>query len=438
MLDKTQAQQTNKSLDLYQKQEYKKSAKLALEILKKNPNNETMLMNMGNILFVEKKYQEALLYYQRAEQINPNSYGLKINIGNVFLEQGQYEQALKYAKSALPLASHPFAALNLMGSALLGEEKYQEAILYFEQALKINNQDAWVYNYLSQCYQHTGQILQALKSGWQAIEKSGGEENHHINFGYMLYEMSLGNNVDEIHSFAKIWLEKYGKNKIVEHMGKSILSKGDIKKASPEYVKNIFDIFASDFEQVLQDLEYKTPELIGEFLQEIYQHQKKKLKILDAGCGTGLCGKYLYPYAKIWSLDGVDLSKKMLAKAKEKKLYHRLICDDLVLYCQKKKQQYDLIVSADVFTYFGELDSLFYALSQALKKQGRIIFSFTANQENSSAYLLHPSGRFKHQLSYVENMLKKYGFEIEKEKYCFLRKEGQEDVKGHIISALIT
>ncbi len=438
MLKQSEASQTNLSLDLYQKQEYQKSKKITQQILQKNPQNETMLINMGNILFIEKKYDEALVYYQQAETIKPELLSVKINIANVFLEQGKYADAIIYAKDVLQKDDTNFTALNIIGSALLGEEKYQDAIPYLEHALSINTQDAWIYNYLSQCYQHEQKFSQALEHGWQAIEKSFGDENQHINFGYMLYEIGLEKNTSEIKTYVSKWLEKYGENKIVEHMGKSLLSGGDVKRASAEYVKNIFDIFASDFEKVLQDLEYKTPELIGKFLEEIYQKEKSKLKILDAGCGTGLCGKYLHPYARFWSLDGVDLSEKMLAKAKEKNFYHHLFCEDLISFCQKQNHKYDLIVSADVFTYFGDLDSLFLALSQALKKQGRLIFSITANQENDAPYLLHPSGRFKHGLSYVEGLLKKVGFAVEKEEFCFLRKEGQEDVKGYLISAVRT
>ena len=44
--------------------------------------------------------------------------------------------------------------------------------------------------------------------------------------------------------------------------------------------------------------------------------------ILDAGCGTGLCGPLVAPHAQ--RLTGVDLSAGMLAQASEKGVYDEL------------------------------------------------------------------------------------------------------------------
>ncbi|NIR58985.1 MAG: methyltransferase domain-containing protein, partial [Gammaproteobacteria bacterium] len=50
--------------------------------------------------------------------------------------------------------------------------------------------------------------------------------------------------------------------------------------------------------------------------------------ILDAGCGTGLCGPLLAPHAR--TLVGVDLSGGMIAKAEELAVYDELEVAELV------------------------------------------------------------------------------------------------------------
>ena len=62
-------------------------------------------------------------------------------------------------------------------------------------------------------------------------------------------------------------------------------------------------------------------------VSEIYgDTDKKNLKLLDLGCGTGLVGKILKEKHGFVNLVGLDVSQNMLEKAKEKGIYKKLIC----------------------------------------------------------------------------------------------------------------
>ena len=52
--------------------------------------------------------------------------------------------------------------------------------------------------------------------------------------------------------------------------------------------------------------------------------------MLDAGCGTGLCGPLIAPYAR--RLVGVDLSERMLAQARARDVYDELVKGELTAY----------------------------------------------------------------------------------------------------------
>ena len=78
-----------------------------------------------------------------------------------------------------------------------------------------------------------------------------------------------------------------------------------------------------------------------------------RLDVLDAGCGTGLCGALVAPFAR--RLTGVDLSDGMLAHAKDKNVYHALVKAELTEYLRANREAFDLIVSADTLVYFGDL-----------------------------------------------------------------------------------
>ena len=60
-------------------------------------------------------------------------------------------------------------------------------------------------------------------------------------------------------------------------------------RASDAYIQKVFDSFATSFEAKLAMLHYQAPMLIAAALADSGV-VKAKVEILDAGCGTGLCG----------------------------------------------------------------------------------------------------------------------------------------------------
>lgn len=69
--------------------------------------------------------------------------------------------------------------------------------------------------------------------------KSGGDEAHHINFGYLLYEASLEKADSLCGGYARKWLEKYPENPVVRHMGKALSDGRSAPVAPPGYVRDI-------------------------------------------------------------------------------------------------------------------------------------------------------------------------------------------------------
>ena len=78
---------------------------------------------------------------------------------------------------------------------------------------------------------------------------------------------------------------------------------------------------------------------------------------LDLGCGTGLCGPLVKPMVD--HLDGVDLSHDMVARRSARGVYEQLVQGDVVEYLQTTQRRYELVLSADVFIYIGDLDPVF-------------------------------------------------------------------------------
>ena len=131
----------------------------------------------------------------------------------------------------------------------------------------------------------------------------------------------------------------------------------------------------------------------------------QRLDVLDAGCGTGLCGALVAPFAR--RLVGVDLSEGMLAHAKEKNVYHALMKAELTEYLRDNSEAFDLIVSADTLVYFGDLKGVVAAFAGALRPNGLLVFTLEHAVGDSAGvdYRLELHGRYSHARAYVEQLL---------------------------------
>lgn len=177
---------------------------------------------------------------------------------------------------------------------------------------------------------------------------------------------------------------------------------GPVPSGMPEgYVTALFDSFASGFDALLREtLHYRAPELVFAALTAALATERPgavRLDICDVGCGTGLLGPLLRPLAA--RLDGVDLSEKMLDKARERGCYDELVAAELHLALAARAGRYDVVSAADVFNYLGELAPALAAVAGALRPGGLVVFSVERSEEPE--YDLGASGRYRHAAAFV-------------------------------------
>jgi predicted TPR repeat methyltransferase len=215
--------------------------------------------------------------------------------------------------------------------------------------------------------------------------------------------------IEEATEVYRQWLQKEPDNPIAAHFYAACSGHNIPERASNSYIEKTFDGFSSDFDEHLtHNLSYKVPELIGEELATYYIPECN-LHTLDAGCGTGLSGAVLSPYAR--SLTGVDLSSGMLSAAEKLGIYDVLIKEEITEFLSSKLEEYDVIIMADTLIYFGSLKRIFSAVSQALRMRGLFIFSIENSHERAqiSDCRLNYNGRYSHTKSYIEYSLRRNG-----------------------------
>ena len=158
-------------------------------------------------------------------------------------------------------------------------------------------------------------------------------------------------------------------------------------------------------------------------------------QVLDAGCGTGLCGPLLRPYAR--RLEGVDLSQGMLDRALLRGTYDELRCVELVADLQRHSGRWDLLVSADTLCYFGRLEAFAAAAAASLRPDGLLVFTVEALDEAAPEpqFKLQMHGRYSHRRGYVVEALAGAGLDAFELQPVVLREEGKKPVHGWLVCA---
>lgn len=198
--------------------------------------------------------------------------------------------------------------------------------------------------------------------------------------------------------------------------------------APAAYVKGLFDQYAGTFEAHLVDkLAYRAPQQLRDALADCGRRQFARL--IDLGCGTGLCGEAFRARAEF--LTGVDLSPRMIARAREKHIYDRLLAQDIgVFLAQESAASADLLLAADVLCYVGDLGPLFQAARRVVQKNG--YFAFTV-QKGDKDIQVGDDMRYAHAEAYVRTAAQRQRFAIARMIAASIRRDAGRDVPGFLV-----
>jgi len=361
------------------------------------PDNPAAHLNRGNVLLSLARFDDAHAAYIRAAECGCNTVELNNNLGVLNRALGRTEEALEH----------------------------------YRRALLVDPDYADTHSNLAGLYSACGRIEDAVRHGCLALVS----QPYHpaarklVAMGYH----TLGR-LDEAAQIYREWLAEEPDNPLPRHYLAACTGVDVPARATDAYVQATFDGFAGSFDAKLAKLTYRAPELIAQAIGRRMDAPDQSLDVLDIGCGTGLCGPYLRPYAK--TLCGVDLSANMLAKAEARGLYDALVQAELTDFLAGKHDAYDLLASADTFCYFGDLHGVIAAAHGALRPGGLIAFTVEASPDTAATpFTLHPHGRYSHQREYVQRALASAGFTRIDMQAEPLRNESGRPVQGWLVSA---
>lgn len=369
-----------------------KEAEGGLErFLLRDPKSHSALDCLGLVRHYLGDSKKGIKLINKAIGLESNQKLYHLHLGLIYTDIEEWEKAFLAYMEALKIdPAHPQTLLNL-GSLCSKRESYPAALQFYHKALDQKPDYLEAHQYLSSIYLKLNQKELALK---------------HLN---------------EYVALAPT-------DESATHLLSSLRGE-EVATASSEYVSGVFDDYAEKFDtHLVEGLRYDAPAKLREAVGRVVGEEMPSWNIMDLGCGTGLVGVQFRDMAS--HLIGVDLSPKMLEKAKGKNVYEELHHLELTQVLQSRKGDLDLAVSADVLIYVGDLDKVFEECAKALRDGG--LFAFTTEAFSGEGYFLRQSGRFAHSVEYIRSLTDKYGFSVVIQEEIILRYESGKPLSGHI------
>ena len=141
------------------------------------------------------------------------------------------------------------------------------------------------------------------------------------------------------------WLEKM-KNKDNDYLARAYAL------STPGEARDLYDEWADSYDQHLDELDYAFPSNAANALITALGNDVDvaDLKVLDAGCGTGLVGAILASEHGAKHIHGMDISPGMLNIAQKTAAYEDLSEADLTKRIERDDGTYDAVICVGTLT----------------------------------------------------------------------------------------
>lgn len=439
--------------------------------LQRNPHHVPLFHNIGSCLLRLNRLPEALQALEQAQRLDPLHLQSWISSGMVLRQLKDYPRAIEAFERAMEIQIDASDAYYERGLCLQELDLDVDALLDFDDAIRFLKRTD---KPQSHCQFARGFSLQKLgrfddaRSAYQAAAfdvKTRSKAlfnlaileancHHyeaalsfledllfidtqsvraHLQKAHLLRQMRrLEEAADAIHEASRFGLEPEHAQFLLASLGRS----ASPNTAPADYVRTLFDHYAPHFDQHLKvNLEYRLPALLRACFQNYLAHSPARHRMLDLGCGTGLCGIELRDFGT--SLIGVDLSPEMLKRAANRAIYDDLVCDEILHFLASEEQAADLILLADVLVYMGDLQEFLDQCHRVLQLHGLLFFTVEVDTgpdaiNESHGYRLQTSQRYAHQESYLRDLAAKDAWEVLEMSPRVLRREGE-----HMLNSLL-
>lgn len=425
------------------------------------PDDAALWLDLGLTLHAAGGAADARPVFERALALDPapaRAWLALALVANQLSDKVRAEEAFKAALTRDPKLAEAAFGLGLL---CFEQRRHAEAVRYWRAAIAAGCRNALVYAGLGQALFFTGDFSGAASALAKQIASGPADRQLVERFAlarfleamiagdaeaaFVAYREAAGSDPEDPQDTARTAfhiLSAYGHRDTALRLGRSRLASlrddpiqrylldavaGEgLDRAPRDYLVAYFDRFAETFDkQLVEVLGYDAPEKLAQLVAE---SGKTLPRAVDLGCGTGLAGLHLRPGRT--RLVGIDLSPRMLDKAKDRQIYDSLVEDELVAFLEQTPEQFDLVFAADTIIYLGELAGFLSGAARVTPPGGLVAFNVETTWD--APFVLLPSGRFAHAVAALQANAAPW-FELRTNQPAVLRVEANAPVRGALI-----
>ena len=406
------------------------AAALYDRVLEDDPNEPNALHLMGLVQHQRGDTPAGAAFIRRAIALMPDFPEAHNNLGQLLRDCGDTAESAAAFAEAVRLQPDYVLAWRNLRDTLQAAGRAEDAIAAAETVARLQPESAAAQFELADLLLAGNHGEAAVAACRRAVERDADNFTAHMKLIRVLDRLGQ---VAAARDAVRQWRARAPDDAFAQHMAAALLGEAAPPRAADGYVRNLFDSTAESFDAHLAKLDYRAPDLILRAFTIVADELSADLDILDAGCGTGLCGPLLRPLVR--SLVGVDLSPGMLAQACAKGCYDTLKEAELTGFLNEQPERFDAVISADTFCYFGDLAGILSATEAALRPGGYVIFTVEATASTDEDYALGQHGRYAHSETYVRSSLAAAGLALRRLGFDRLRYESARPVLGLVVTA---
>ena len=158
------------------------------------PKDAEAHANLGVVYQKQKRYNEALAEYKKAEALNPSNINTKINIGTLYQEQKKYDSAITTYNSILQMQPQNPKVLVYKAECYKNLKRNDEAVAIYKEALAVDPSNAAIKAALFDLLKNTMSTEDVLAYLYKNVQNSPMNAAAYYEFAYELHK---ANKIDD-------------------------------------------------------------------------------------------------------------------------------------------------------------------------------------------------------------------------------------------------